>query len=53
MDAGKFADAVKSSGLAVQRQFDSWGPNGVHDVRHFGDVITVFSKPAHRSAASH
>ena len=52
MDAKKFADAVESSGLAVRRQFNCWGPDGLHDVRHFGDVITVFSKPVHRDATS-
>jgi hypothetical protein len=25
-------------------QFDSWGPRGEFDVKHFGDAITVFAR---------
>jgi ubiquinone/menaquinone biosynthesis C-methylase UbiE len=41
-----FLDMLKKNGLQPVSQFDSWGPNGQFDVRHYRDVITVFEKTA-------
>lgn len=45
MSALLFANLARERGLAVERQFDSWG-GGRHDVKVFGDVITVVRRPA-------
>jgi SAM-dependent methyltransferase len=44
MTSDAFASLLRSSGLAVVEQFDSWGPRGKFDVKHFGDAITVFAR---------
>jgi len=60
MSALLFANLARERGLEVERQFDSWG-RGRHDVKNFGDVITVLRRPlgaglrgrtGHRAAAS-
>jgi len=38
------ANLAREAGLVVERQFDSWG-GGRHDVRVFGDVISVLRRP--------
>lgn len=45
MSARLFAALAGERGLEVERQFDSWGA-GRHDVRPFGDVISVLRAPA-------
>ena len=35
------AKLAAERGLRVERQFDAWGPGGAHDLRAFGDAITV------------
>jgi ubiquinone/menaquinone biosynthesis C-methylase UbiE len=45
MSASLFANLAGERGLAVERQFDSWGA-GRYDVRKHRDVITVLRKPA-------
>jgi ubiquinone/menaquinone biosynthesis C-methylase UbiE len=44
MSARLFANLARERGLAVERQFDSWG-DGRYDVRKDRDVITVVRKP--------
>jgi len=44
MTSDAFASLLRSSGLVLLEQFDSWGPQGAFDVKHFGDAITVFAK---------
>jgi ubiquinone/menaquinone biosynthesis C-methylase UbiE len=44
MSAPLFASLSRERGLAVERQFDSWG-DGRYDVRKHRDVITVVRKP--------
>jgi SAM-dependent methyltransferase len=41
MSRGLFAALATARGLHVERQFDSWGPDGRYDLKPFGDVITV------------
>ncbi len=41
MSRGLFAALAAERGLTVECQFDSWGPNGRHDLSAFGDAITV------------
>jgi SAM-dependent methyltransferase len=41
MSRGLFAALAGARGLKVESQFDSWGPDGVHDLSAFGDAITV------------
>jgi ubiquinone/menaquinone biosynthesis C-methylase UbiE len=36
-----FAALAVEHGLRVERQFDSWGPDGRYDLSAFGDAITV------------
>jgi len=45
MSALLFANLARERGLDVERQFDSWG-GGRHDVKVFGDVITVLRRPS-------
>jgi SAM-dependent methyltransferase len=40
----RFASLAKDAGLRVLSQFDAWGDRGQHDVRHFGDAITVLQR---------
>jgi len=44
MTALLFANLARERRLEVERQFDSWGGGG-HDVKVFGDVITVLRRP--------
>ena len=44
MSALLFANLARERGLEVERLFDSWG-RGRHDVKNFGDVITVLRRP--------
>jgi SAM-dependent methyltransferase len=44
MTTDAFAALLRSSGLVLVEQFDSWGPRGKFDVKHFGDAITVFAR---------
>ncbi|MBA3807754.1 MAG: class I SAM-dependent methyltransferase [Solirubrobacterales bacterium] len=45
MSRGLFAALATESGLHVERQFDSWGPDGRYDLSDFGDVITACRMP--------
>jgi ubiquinone/menaquinone biosynthesis C-methylase UbiE len=36
-----FAALATERGLRVERQFDSWGPDGCYDLSGYGDAITV------------
>jgi len=44
MTSDAFASLCAPAGLVLVEQFDSWGPQGAFDVKHFGDAITVFAK---------
>ena len=44
MTSDAFMSLLRSTGLVPLEQFDSWGPQGAFDVKHFGDAITVFAK---------
>ena len=46
MSRGLFAALASERGLAVERQFDSWGPGGRYDLSGYGDVITVLRQPS-------
>jgi SAM-dependent methyltransferase len=41
MSRGLFATLAAERGLQVESQFDSWGPDGQHDLSAYGDAITV------------
>ena len=44
MTSDAFMSLLRSTGLVPLEQFDSWGPQGAFNVKHFGDAITVFAK---------
>jgi ubiquinone/menaquinone biosynthesis C-methylase UbiE len=46
MSRGLFAALADQTGLAVERQLDSWGPSDEFDLGAYGDAITVLRKPA-------
>ncbi|HTW43713.1 MAG TPA: class I SAM-dependent methyltransferase [Solirubrobacteraceae bacterium] len=41
MSRGLFASLARASGLRVERQLDSWGPDGRYDLSAYADVISV------------
>jgi ubiquinone/menaquinone biosynthesis C-methylase UbiE len=41
-----FQKMLHQNNLDLVSEFDSWGDHGQYDVRHYGDVITVFAKEA-------
>jgi SAM-dependent methyltransferase len=41
MSRGLFASLASDSGLRVERQLDSWGPDGRYDLSAYADAITV------------
>lgn len=41
MSRGLFAELAIERGLQVERQLDSWGPDGCYDLGAFADAITV------------
>jgi SAM-dependent methyltransferase len=41
MSRGLFASLASRSGLVVETQIDSWGPDGRYDLSAYADVITV------------
>lgn len=41
MSRGLFEALAAERGLLVERQFDSWGPDGSYDLSAYGDAITV------------
>lgn len=41
MSRGLFASLASRSGLRVERQIDSWGPDGRYDLSAYADAITV------------
>lgn len=46
MSRDLFAAAARERGLDVERQFDSWGPDGAgFDLSAYADVISVLRKP--------
>jgi SAM-dependent methyltransferase len=45
MSRGLFAALAGQAGLAVERQFDSWGPAGEFDLGAYADAITVLRRP--------
>ncbi|HEX3874231.1 MAG TPA: class I SAM-dependent methyltransferase [Solirubrobacteraceae bacterium] len=46
MSRGLFAALAADRGLAVERQFDSWGPSGEFDLSAYADAFTVLRKQA-------
>jgi ubiquinone/menaquinone biosynthesis C-methylase UbiE len=44
--AEAFQEMLHRNNLDLVSEFDSWGDQGQYDVRHCGDVITVFAKNA-------
>jgi ubiquinone/menaquinone biosynthesis C-methylase UbiE len=51
MSRGLFAALAVERGLRVERQFDSWGPDGCYDLSAYADVITVCRRKGQRGAA--
>jgi len=45
MSRGLFAALANERGLKVERQFDSWGTDGRHDLSGYADAITVLRRP--------
>jgi SAM-dependent methyltransferase len=45
MSRGLFARLAADAGLALERQFDSWGASGEFDLAAYADAITVVRKP--------
>jgi SAM-dependent methyltransferase len=45
MSRGLFAALAAERGLRVERQFDSWGPDGRYDLSGYADAITVLRRP--------
>ncbi len=44
MTASRFRELLEEHQLKLVDQFDSWGPNGEHDLGAYKDVITVFER---------
>lgn len=49
MSRGLFAKLADERGLTVERQLDSWGPDGRYDLSGYGDAITVLTSPGRRA----
>ena len=45
MSRDLFASLAAERGLLVERQLDSWGPDGRYDLSAYGDAITVCRRP--------
>jgi SAM-dependent methyltransferase len=45
MSRGLFAALAAERGLRVERQLDSWGPEGRYDLSGYADAITVLRRP--------